>query len=110
LQAVHDVANLMRQTSRLQGARTLGVKAIDGARRTFPRALGAYLLRYGKPLIKAIELKEAESALLEVQEILNARFDATQHRTTGAQRALIELYAIWNEVEPDEGYEFKAAK
>jgi hypothetical protein len=67
------------------------------------------LMKYGLCLIALERFADAETALLEGQEILETALGPEHERTVEAISALIELYDAWHEAEPGKGYDAKAA-
>ena len=71
---------------------------------------GAFLSSYGKTLGQLQRHAEAQVALLEAHEILEAARGPQHQRTIKTINALVDLYQAWDTPEPGKGYAAKAAK
>ena len=111
--AIHNMGRLLRDLGKLEDAEELGAEAVERARRSLPeghRFTGVFLRSYGKTMSQLERYAEAETALLEAHEILSAAQGPKHERTIKAINGLIDLYTAWHKVEPDKGYDTKAAE
>jgi len=113
LTSMYHLAVLLGAMGKHQEAEPLFAAAVEGARRSMPEGhwqTGKHLAGYGKCLTKLNRYADAESALLEAHRVYESAFGAEDKRTASSIQSLIDLYDAWDEAEPDEGYEAKAAQ
>jgi non-specific serine/threonine protein kinase/serine/threonine-protein kinase len=104
---------LFQSMGKLAEAKPLLLAAVDGARRSLPPGnwrIGLFLGRHGKCLTMLKRYDDAEAALLEAYEILEAAKGAEHKHTAESIQLLIDLYDAWHAAEPDHGYDAKAAQ
>jgi hypothetical protein len=110
--AVHNMGRLLRDLGRIEEAEVLGAKAVTWARESLPDAhptTAAFLRSYAITLTKLARHAEAEAALLEAYGILDAVAGPDHRHTISIAQALVDLYDAWQEVDPNGGYDARAA-
>ncbi len=108
-----NLARLYFDQERFEEADALQAQAVDASRRAWPEGTwftGAFRASHGRTSLALHQYREAEEALVEAHEILIASLGSDHEWTIGAGKALSDLYDAWHEVEPDKGYDAKAAQ
>ena len=107
------VSQLGRELGRLGQSEALGAEAVEGARQSLPDGhwrIGGFLAGYGETLLKLGRFAEAEAALLEAHEFLEAAHGPNNERTVKVIQFLVDLYTARHKAEPGAGYAAKAAE
>jgi serine/threonine protein kinase/tetratricopeptide (TPR) repeat protein len=113
LVSMRNLGRLLSKMGRSSDAEALFAEAVELGRKSLPDGewdLGALLGGHGRALRQLQRFEEAEKALAEAQGILEAALGEDHVRTTDVIKVLVDLYEAWNEVEPGQGYDAKAAE
>ena len=112
LLSINNMGLLRRDQGRQFEAEELFAEALRRARRALvgDPVLGEYLRRHAQALVAMERFEQAETELVEAQEILAAALGPGHARTNLAITALAELYDAWHAAEPNQGHDTKAAE
>ncbi len=105
--AKHNLARTLLEQQRLEEAKQLQARAVDGIKQAVPPDhwfRGAFLGNYGHILMTMEKFEQAESALLDAHEIQAAAFGLSHQRATETAGRLGDLYDEWADHEPGAGH------
>jgi len=107
-----NLARVHKARGEWERALPLNQEAVDGARVGLPEGhwvLGVFLGHLGVTLTELERFEEAEAALLEAHETLEARLGAAHDRTTAQAEQLATLYERWGREDEAASWAARAA-
>jgi len=109
--SANNLGTLLREMGRPEEALDLSTRAVAQARASLGEShwlLGRFLKQHGMTLLRLSRFDEAETALLESNEVLNRTVGPDHPETAYTIGDLAELYELWHEHDPAAGHDAKA--
>jgi len=113
LLSINNMSALLRNLERYEEAEAFGAEAVLRGRSALPAghwAHAVHLSDHARTLAAMNRFAEAEAELIEAHKTFVGALGENHEHTISTVRALIDLYDAWHTLEPDAGYDARAAE